>query len=75
MERIRKIKEFVLQSNSHKVDLSECVSEGDYEVYIMEGDLYRYWSASANEILELDNPNNAEVDDELDFIINCIERN
>lgn len=75
MERIRKIKEFVLKSNSHKVDLSEHVVEGDYEVYIMEGDLYRFWSASVNEVLELDNPFDAEVDDELDFIINCIEHN
>lgn len=75
MERIRKIKEFVLKSNSHKVDLSDRVSEGDYEVYIMEGDLYRFWSASVNEVLELDNPFDTEVDDELDFIINCIEHN
>lgn len=75
MERIRKIKEFVLKSNSHKVDLSDRASEGDYEVYIMEGDLYRFWSASVNEVLELDNPFDTEVDDELDFIINCIEHN
>ena len=53
------------------LNLSTYAVEGDYTVYLDEqGHLCRYWSCSANEIVDLDED---DEDDDLSFIMYALQ--
>ena len=57
------------------IDLSAYSTDGDYTVYLDEnGHVNRYWSCSADEQVDLDEPGTyTDVEDDLDFIMYALQ--